>query len=84
MFVSIRLKSAEDCEIVRRSVINTQERFSLRLDLVGQEAVDFAALKKSRGLKQHTELMRLLIQEAEEKANIINPRESGGPKRGRR
>lgn len=45
-----------------------EDEISIRLDLEGEEAQKFSQLKKCRGLKSNTELVRLLINEAEKKA----------------
>jgi len=43
------------------------ETVRIRLDLVGDEATRFVALKEKRGLTQNTQLVRQLLKEAQEK-----------------
>lgn len=79
LFMSISLKYVivrETASIVRRSAITTEEKICIRLDLEGQEAKGFSALRKCRGLTNNTELVRLLIREAEEKAKIVLGKEA--------
>ena len=56
--------------------MTTEEKICIRLDLEGQEAKGFSALRKCRGLTNNTELVRLLIREAEEKAKIVLGKEA--------
>jgi len=44
-----------------------EEKICIRLDLEGKEAQGFAKLREFRGLSINTELLRLIIKEAEEK-----------------
>ena len=43
------------------------EKVSIRLDLNGEEATKFVALRDKRGLTQNTQLVRQLLKEAQEK-----------------
>jgi len=44
------------CEVLRR-------RVSIRIELVDEEAQNFLSIKKGRGLKNNSEVIRLLIAE---------------------
>jgi len=43
------------------------ETVRIRLDLVGDDAIQFEALKVKRGLTQNTQLVRQLLKEAQER-----------------
>ena len=77
--MSINLKYLEvriSAVLVRRSVTDTEEKICIRLDIEGREAKAFETLRKYRGLTNNTELVRLLIREAQEKAKIVLPKEA--------
>lgn len=63
---SYMLRSHSKNYTVRKSV-RKMETVRIRLDLVGKEATRFVALRNKRGLTQHTQLVRQLLKEAEEK-----------------
>ena len=44
-----------------------EEKICIRLDFEGEDASAFQQLRKKRGLTQNTELIRLLIREAEDR-----------------
>jgi len=51
---------------VRKSV-RKMETVRIRLDLVGDDATKFVALKTKRGLTQNTQLVKQLLKEAQDR-----------------
>ena len=50
-----------------RESVRKMETVRIRLDLVGDDAIQFEALKVKRGLTQNTQLVRQLLKEAQER-----------------
>lgn len=56
-------KYGKKCEKVKKM----EEIVNIRLELSGEEAKKFTALKDKRGLKNNSEVVRQLLKEAEER-----------------